>query len=132
MLFAGEEGDTLSVDLLATLGGLLLEGVVPLDTLDESLTGEGLADVLNADVEALGDNAGVHTLVNNDTNGLPGHVEDSAGLSVVELAGHTALDGTVGDNINDVVLFVDSHQLAELGSSVLLVGNREQITGARS
>ncbi len=55
-------------NLLAASLGFSLKLVVDADTLDESLTGLRLAHVLNADVDSLGNNAGVDTLVDDDTD----------------------------------------------------------------
>ena len=128
----GSFGNTLGVDLLSLLLGLTLELVILLDTLDESLTGEGLADVLNADMETLGDNAGVNAFVHNDTDGTSGDIEDTAGFAVVVLVEHAAVDGTIGNEVDNITLLVDSHDLVEAELSVGLVGTREQITSASS
>jgi len=118
--FAGLSRNALGVDF-DTLGlGFSLEFVVGADTLDESLTGRGFADVLNTNVNALGDDASVNSLVDDDTEGVLGHVENLASLSVVELVWHTALVATVTDNVNDVVLFEYGEQLGECGGAMSL------------
>lgn len=44
----------------------------------------------------------LHLLVDDDTDGRLGNVVNNAGLSVVDLVWHTLLDGTVGDDVNDI------------------------------
>jgi hypothetical protein len=86
----GLNGLSLQVHVDALLLGLaLLDGVL-LDTVDELIPGARVVDVLDADVDALLHEAVADTLLDDDTDGVPGHVVDHAGLAVVVLVGHTA------------------------------------------
>lgn len=86
---AGADGLALEVDVDALLLGLtLLDGVL-LDTVDELLTGAGVLDVLDADVDPLLDVAVADDLVQEDTDRGLGDVVDNASLAVVDLVGHT-------------------------------------------
>jgi len=130
VLGAGLSGNTLAVDL-KTLGlGFLLGLIVGVDALNEGLAGAGLTDVLNAEMKSLGDNAGVDALVDNDTDGVPGNIEDLAGLAVVELVGHTTLATAVGDNVNVISLLVDGEEVLQTNGTVLTVGLGKQITNS--
>jgi len=85
-------GHTLKLNLYSASLGFLSLSLVFVDTLDEGGSRLGVLHVLNADVDALGDDAALDTLVDNDANGMLGHVEDTSGLSMVDFVWHTLLD----------------------------------------
>lgn len=123
---------SLGDDFLSFFLGGNLEGVVLLDSLDESLSRSGLSDMLNSDTDPLWDNSSIDLLVDNDTDGDSGDVENSSGLSVVELVWHTLMDGTIGDDINVISNFVVDEISVEWSSSMLLVRFREKISSSCS
>ena len=87
------------------LGGSLLS-LVGLDSVQEFLSALRVLDVFHSDVESLFDVSVTDNLVADDTNRGLGHVVDNTGLTVVELEGHTTVDGGVGldvDNVTDLV-----------------------------
>merc|ERR1740133_961385 len=51
-------------------------------------------------MESLGLNAGVDALVDNDTDGVLGHIEDAVGLTVVELVTKNAVGVIVNKRVN--------------------------------
>jgi len=125
---SGLGGDSLDGDELTTFLVSALDFIVLVDAVDEGGSRSGHADVLNADMESLGDDAASNTLVDDDTDGVLGDIEDNASLAVVELEGHTFLDGTVGDNINVISLLVDFHHLVHGGDTVSSEGSGEKIS----
>ncbi len=89
-------GVTLAVgSLLAGLLCLPLHHLVGLDTVKEILAALAVFDVLDADRDALGEDATLHSLVHDDTDGVLCHVEHTASLSVVGLVWHSLLEGAV-------------------------------------
>jgi len=130
--FAGLGVNALDVDGLTGSLGLFLGGLVGANASLEGLTGGGHAGVLDTDVNTLGDDAVSNALVHDDTEGVLGHVEDSAGLTVVELVGHTSLDRTVSDDIDVITLLVDDEVLAQGDNTMLSERLAEQISGASS
>ncbi len=53
---------------------------------------------------------------------------------MVELVGHTALVGTITDDVDEIVLLEDSQQLGETNGTVLAVvlGEKISSTGAKT
>ncbi len=108
---SGELVDSLCVDLDSLDFGLSLFGVILSDSSLEGLSALGLSDVLNSDVDSLRNDFASVLLVDHETDGVLGHIEDSSGHTVIELMGHTLVDGTISDNIDVVSLSVGSHDL---------------------
>ena len=63
----------------------------------------------------------IDVLVDDNTAGVCGDVENSTGLSVVELVWHTLMDGTVGNDINVVSDLELDEVSGQWSSSMLLV-----------
>ena len=125
-------GDSLALDEGSVFLELSLDLVVGVDAVNEGSSGSGHADVLDTDMESLGDDTATNTLVDDDSDGVLGNIEDDASLSVVELEGHTLLDGTVGNDINVISLLVGEHHLVHGGNTVLSEGSREKISCSSS
>ena len=128
----GLNWNTLAVNLNTFGLGFFLCCIISVDTCDESLAGLGLTDVLDSDVDAFGDNAGVDALVDDNTNCVGGDIKDSTSLSVVELMGHTTVGTAVSNDIDVISLLVDSEESLEADWAVLTVGLREQVSCASS
>ena len=124
--------DTLDIDSGILCLGVSLGLIVGANASLEGLTAGGHADVLNANVDALGNDAVSDALVADDTDGVLGDVENSASLSVVELVGHTSLDGTVSDDVNVVALLVVHQESAEVSHTGLSESFAEEISRASS
>ncbi|GMT19576.1 hypothetical protein PFISCL1PPCAC_10873, partial [Pristionchus fissidentatus] len=104
--------------LSGLLGGVL-DTVVGLHSVEEVNTASRGLDVLKTDVDALGDNAGSTTLVDDDSDSVLGHVEHTSGTAVVNLVGHTLLEGTVALDVNDISTAVDAVVGGEMLNTVL-------------
>ena len=87
---------------LARCLGLSLPDLVGVDSVKEILPALGVLDVLNTDVDSLGEDLATDTFVHNDSDCSLGHVEDTSSLSVVGLVGHTLLEGTATLNVNNI------------------------------
>lgn len=112
-------GVTLQVNLLTSLTGGLLGGLVGLDTLNDLLLTLGLADVLNAYMNTLLDDASIDELVHTNTNSGLGNVEDDTSTSMVVLVWHTLVDGRVSEDIDVVTDLNREEVLGEVGHTML-------------
>ena len=122
-----KDGDGLTGDL----GGAALNIVIT-TTSEESVTRGGLLQVLNADVDLLLNNAGVDTLVEQNTDGTGSDVPDNTSLSVVVLVGHTLVNLTGGLHVDDVS-YVEGAQIGgQMGGTVLTGRDSESVAGARA
>lgn len=132
VLSTGLEGDSLGEDLHTLQLGLSLLGVVLADSSLEGLAALRSADMLNSDVNSLGDDSASVLLVDDDTDGVLGHIENLTGLTVVELVRHALVNGTVSDNVDEVTLLVSLHDLGKVHGAVLSEGLGEQVSGSSS
>jgi len=126
------EGNSLGVDLDTSGLGLSLLGVVLSHSSLEGFTALTSADMLNSDVNSLGDDSASVLLVDDNTDGVLGNIEDATGLSMIEFVGHTLVDGTVSNNVNEVTLLVSLHDLRQMNWTMLSEGLREEVSGSRS
>ena len=110
---SGLSGKPLAGDLLSPLLGLDLLGVVLPDTLLEGFSALTLLEMLDSDVESLVNDSSSDTLVDNHSEGMSGHVEDSTSLSLVVLVWHSLVESRVNLDINDVTSLVICHDLAQ-------------------
>ena len=115
---------------LVRLLGLLLLDLVGLDPVQEIGPALGVSHVLDPDGDPLGQDPALDALVDDDADGVLGHVEDAPGLSVVGLVGHSFLEGSVALHVHDVSglvhLEVGGQMLHDLG----LVGATEHVAGS--
>merc|ERR1711970_1419077 len=118
-VWAGLLVDALDIDKGAGRLGLGDLGVVGGDTIQETLTRLGVLDVLNADIDALGDDATANALVDNDTNGTFGDVENAASGTMVHFVGHPLLDGTIALDVDDITLAVASEVRLQANDALL-------------
>ena len=103
MGFAGLDGESLAGGSLNAAGlGLCLLDLVGVDSVEEVLSALGVLDVLQADVDALGEDLAADALVDHNTNGALGHVEHTPSLAVIGLVGHALLECSTTWNTNVV------------------------------
>ena len=128
----GLDVNALNVDGRVSLLGISLGLIVGANTSPEGFTASGEAAMLDTDVEALRDDASANALVADDTDGVLGYVEHLASFAVVELVGHTSLDGTVSNDVNEVTLLVGDEVLAQGSNTVFPESLTEEISRASS
>ena len=105
------KGDSLGEHLNTLELGLSLLGIILAHSSLEGLTAFTSADMLDSDVNSLGDDSASVLLVDDDSDGVLGHVENAASLSMVELVRHALVDATVSNDVNDIVFPVSLHDL---------------------
>lgn len=117
--FGGLLDDPLGGNPLLLLVGFGLELVVFLDAVQEGLPAGGETEVLDSDVNPLGDDSVPDLLVYDDSDGPGVDVEDCAGPAVVELVGHALVDGAVHDDVDDVSDFIGGEGPGDVDGTAL-------------
>jgi len=77
---------------------------------DDFLLTLGRTNMLDADMNALLNDTSIDWLVDTDSDGTLGYVEDNSSTSMVVLVGHTLVDGRVGEDV-DVITNLDRKQV---------------------
>ena len=88
--------------------------------------------MFNSNMDTLLQDTSIDILVDTDTNGGLGDVENDTGAAVVMLEGHTLVDGGVGKDV-DVVTNFDGHEvLGEGGGAMVTELLGEHVARTRS
>ena len=129
--------DSLGGDPLALLVGfrLFLNNsmgylIVLLDAVEEIDPRGGELEMLDSNMDALGDDPLPNLLVDDDSDGSGVDVEDGASAAVVVLVGHTLVDGAVDDDINDVPDLEAGEGVGDVDGTVLLEALSELVSGS--
>lgn len=119
---AGLLGLALQRHPLALGLGVLEQTLVLLNATQEILTALAVLDVLDANVDSLGQDLSADSLVDDDADSMGRHIVYTAGLSVVGLVGHTLLDGTVAlkSEVNNILSHIIKSNWNLMGASSLL------------
>ena len=83
---------TLEINLGSGFACLFLGSFVLLLTSQNFLLALGCSDVLNTNVDSLLNDASVHKLVDTNSHGTLGNIENNSSASVVSLVWHTLVD----------------------------------------
>ena len=111
MGFSGLDVDSLGEHFLSLGLGLSLETIVFLDSSLEGFSALTLANVLDSDVNSLGNDFASDLFVHDDSDSVLVHIENLSSLSVVELVGHALVDATVCNDVNEIALLVNLKDL---------------------
>jgi hypothetical protein len=103
--------------------------VVLFNPVEEGLAGSGKLEVLNADMDAFGDNSVSDLLVDDNSDGAGVDVEDCSGTTVVDLDGSALVDGSVNNDVNDVTSLVGGKTIGDVDGSVLSEALSEFVSG---
>mmetsp|Transcript_1863 Transcript_1863/g.4467 ORF Transcript_1863/g.4467 Transcript_1863/m.4467 type:complete len:225 (+) Transcript_1863:51-725(+) len=127
----GQFRRSLEIDLDTGLTGLGLGGLIVHLALQYLLLTFGLANVFDAHVDTLLNDAAVDQFVDPNADGRLGDVEDDSRPTVVTLVGHALVDGRIGKDI-DVIAHLDLHQvLRQVDRSVLTEFLGKHVTRTR-
>lgn len=121
--------DSLGGDAFSFFVGGGFEFVVLSDSFEEGGAGSGELEVFDADVDAFGDDALTDLFVDYDSDGSGVDVEDAACASVVVFVGHTFVDGSINDDIDDVSDLVGGEGLGDVDGSYLSESFSEFVSG---
>ena len=118
---------------LFTLGlSFSLLGIILAHSSLEGFTALTSANMLDSDVNSLGDDSASVLLVDHNSDGVLGHIENAASLTMVELVRHALVDGTISNHVNEVTLAVGLHDLGEVNWAVVSEALAEEVSSSCS
>lgn len=129
---SGSQRLSLGGDYNSCFLSLGLLDLVLLDSLEESQSGVGVSQMLDSHVDFLHQLSLLDLLLDDHTDSSGVDVEDFSGSTVVELVGHSLVNGSVNDDINVVSLFVLLQIVADSHGAVSSEGLFEFMLGSRS
>jgi len=88
--------------------------------------------MLNADMNTLAHNAATNLLIQLHTQGALGDVPYDTSLTVVELVGHTLVDSTITDDIDNLPELIVCQVLLEPNGTIATKRFLEQVASASS
>lgn len=115
---------------MALLVGLGLLLVVLTDAVKEASSAGGELEVFDSDMNSLGDDSISDLFVDDDSDGSGVNVEDSTGAAVVVLIGHTLVDGSIDDDVDDISDLVGSQGLRDVNGSMCSESLSEFVSGS--
>ena len=124
--------ESLCEDLDTLFLSLSLLGVILAHSSLEGLTALTSANMLDSDVNSLGDDSSSVLLVDDNSDGVLGHIENAASLTVIELVRHALVDGTVSNDINEVSLAVGLHDLGKVNGPVVSEALAKEVSSSCS
>lgn len=86
--------------------------------------------MFHSDVDSFGDDSLSDLLVYNNSDGPGVNVEDGTCAAMIVFVGHTLMDGSVDDNINDISDFVGGEGLGDVNGAVLFESLFELVSGS--
>ncbi len=115
---------------MTLLVGFSLYSVVLSDSVQEFLSAGGKSEMLDSDVESLGDDSVSDLLVDDDAQSSGVDVENCTGSAVVVLVWHTFVDGTIADDIDNISDFVGGEIFRHSDGSVASESFLEFVSGS--
>lgn len=115
--------DALGLGFTSSLGRLA-------DTPQKVITALGMINVLNAQINTLFHVTMPDALMDDDTDGMRGHVVDDTSASMVKLVWHTTMDSRVGLDVNNVANLVGLHVGGKFDGSMFTKISFEHVASA--
>ena len=114
------------------LRGIIVYLVILNDSQEEVRSRGGLLEVVNSNVNSLGDDSVSDLLIDDNTNGAGVDVEDATSFTMVVLVGHTLVDGTINHNIDDFTDLVSCEGSGDVDGTCLFESLSELVSGLSS
>jgi len=128
--FAGLFRSSFQLEFGVLFSCFLLELCVSFHSIQEILSALGVADMLDANVDSLLHNSVANKFVQFNSNGSGCDVPHNTSLAMVEFVGHSLVDRTNSNNVNNISAMVRFKESLCGESSMFAKGAGKHVAGA--
>jgi hypothetical protein len=93
--------------------------VVLSNSVQKGYSASGESEMLDSDVNSLGDDSVSDLFVDDDSNGSGVDVEDGSSSTVIILVWHSLVNGAIDDNVDNITVLIGGECLGNMNGSML-------------
>ncbi len=126
--FSWLSGNSFCANVLVLSLGFSFLGIIFSHSPFESFSALTLSNMLNSNMESLGNDLSSNLFVNYNSNWMLSDIKDSSGLTMIILVGHSFVNTGISNNIDIISLSISCHNFWKRGCTILFESLLEKIS----